>query len=145
MAEETNKIISDIFSEVNKTISVVGFAKVIQSLKILRTSRLDLTEDQLEKSKAIISLVCQEYEIKYDEIFSHKRNNDRRKAIGTCAFFIEKELAIDNYNIAFILKKLPSAISTYKSEITQLNEKHPSDIKFIQILNNIKLKLKNQK
>lgn len=143
MSGETDKIISNVFQEVNKTIAIVGFQKVIQILKNSRRTHLDITEEQIKKSNEIITIVCDEYGIDYLDFFSNKRKNDRRKAIGTCAYFIENKLGIDNCNISYLLKKSEGSISTFKKEIIQLNENHPSDLKFIEKINNIKIKLKN--
>ena len=136
MEKETNNM-SLVFTELSKTIKIVGTENLINILKNSRKNPITLTEEQIEQALKLITIVCEEFKITLDDIFDSKRKNNRRVSIGVCAFFAEKELNIDTSNISYILKKPDTSVSLYKQEILRLNPKHPSERQILEKINNI--------
>lgn len=146
MNPETQKAnnISVVLKEVGKTIETVGIERTMAVLAHIRKNPVVLTEQQFQSAKNIIEIVCDEFKITVNELYSAQRKNNRRNAIGICAYLFEKYIKIDNANSAYILKKPDDCISTYKKEMTCLNEKHPVDKTIIEKIARIELKLKSQ-
>jgi hypothetical protein len=126
-----------IFKELDKTIQIIGEEKLIEILKYTRKNPPTLNQEQIEQALELVQIVCDEFNISVSEIFESKRKNNRRIAIGVCAVVIQKELKIDNLDIAYILKKQDTLVSLYKKEILKLNSNHPSDRQFLQKIENI--------
>lgn len=141
--ETTTNNVTNIFKELNKTIEAIGTERLIEILQYSRKSVLHLTDEQIVKAELIIKLVCEEFEITFEEFISSNRKNNRRYAIGICALFFQNNIGIDNCDIAYILKKPQSITSTYKNDVLLLKESHPSDFKILQKIENIKNKLNN--
>ena len=131
MNQETNNI-TKVFSELNKTIQVIGTDKLIEILKISRENDTDLDDEVIVKSRMIIQIVCDEFAIEFDDFFSRMRKNNRRYAIGITATLLKNILKLDVADISFLLKK-----------VLELNPKHKSDIMIIQKIENINHKLNN--
>jgi chromosomal replication initiation ATPase DnaA len=142
MSQETNNI-TKVLSELNKTIQVIGTEKLIEILKISRENDTDLDDDTIIKSRMIIQIVCDEFQIKYDDFFSRMRKNNRRYAIGITTTLLKDILKLDVADISFLLKKPNNLISIYSNEVLELNPKHKSDIVIIEKIENINTKLKN--
>jgi chromosomal replication initiation ATPase DnaA len=142
MNQETNNI-TKVLSELNKTIHVIGTDKLIEILKISRENDTDLDDDTIIKSRMIIQIVCDEFQIKYDDFFSRMRKNNRRYAIGITTTLLKDILKLDVADISFLLKKPNNLISIYSNEVLELNPKHKSDIVIIEKIENINTKLKN--
>lgn len=142
MSQETNNIIK-VLSELNKTIQVIGTEKLIEILKISRENDTDLDDDTIIKSRMIIQIVCDEFQIKYDDFFSRMRKNNRRYAIGITTTLLKDILKLDVADISFLLKKPNNLISIYSNEVMELNPRHKSDIVIIEKIENINTKLKN--
>jgi len=142
MNQETNNI-TKVLSELNKTIHVIGADKLIEILKISRENDTDLDDDTIIKSRMIIQIVCDEFQIKYDDFFSRMRKNNRRYAIGITTTLLKDILKLDVADISFLLKKPNNLISIYSNEVLELNPKHKSDIVIIEKIENINTKLKN--
>jgi chromosomal replication initiation ATPase DnaA len=142
MNQETNNI-TKVLSELNKTIHVIGADKLIEILKISRENDTDLDDDTIIKSRMIIQIVCDEFQIKYDDFFSRMRKNNRRYAIGITTTLLKDILKLDVADISFLLKKPNNLISIYSNEVMELNPKHKSDIVIIEKIENINTKLKN--
>lgn len=136
MKEETNNV-SLVFKELDKTIQIIGADKLIEILKYSRKNPPTLNQEQIEQALKLVQLVCEEFNITFDDIFDMKRKNNRRISIGVCAFVIQKELKLDNSNISYILKKPDTLVSLYKQEILRLNSNHPSDRQVLQKIDNI--------
>ncbi len=136
MNQETNNV-SLVFKELDKTIQIIGADKLIEILKYSRKNPPTLNEEQIEQALKLVQLVCEEFNITFDDIFDMKRKNNRRISIGVCAFVIQKELKLDNSNISYILKKPDTLVSLYKQEILRLNSNHPSDRQVLQKIDNI--------
>lgn len=143
MNQETNNTsITKIFSELNKTLEVIGVEKLIEILKISRENDTDLDDDTIVKSRMIIQIVCDEFKIQYDDFFSRMRKNNRRYAIGITATILKDILKLDVADISFLLKKPNNLISIYSHEVMELNPRHKSDIVIIEKIQNINTKLK---
>ena len=126
----------------NKTIQVIGTEKLIEILKISRENNTDLDDETIVASRMIIQVVCDEFQIDYDDFFSRMRKNNRRYAIGITATLLKDILKLDVADISFLLKKPNNLISIYSNEVSELNPKHKSDIVIIEKIENINTKLK---
>jgi hypothetical protein len=140
MNQETNNI-TKVFSELNKTIQVIGTDKLIEILKISRENDTDLDDEVIVKSRMIIQIVCDEFSMEFNDFFSRMRKNNRRYAIGITATLLKNILKLDVADISFLLKKPNNLISIYSNEVLELNPKHKSDIMIIEKIENINHKL----
>ena len=141
MNQETNNI-GDFLLELNKTIQVIGKDKLLELLKISRDNESNLNEEIKSKSKDIIKIVCDEFNIDVDDFYSRTRKNNRRYAIGITAMILKEHLDLDIADISFLLKKPNNLVSIYCTEVYELNPKHKSDIYIIERIENINQKLK---
>jgi hypothetical protein len=137
-----NNNISMVLKEIDKTIRTVGVDRLMEILVFSRQNPIILTEHQMIYAEKIIQAVCEEFQITVEELYSLQRKNNRRNAIGICAYFFEKYAKIDNANSAYILKNPDTTISVYKKEMNCLNPKHPFDITILKKIENIEAKLK---
>jgi len=144
MAEETENICK-VFNELDLTIKVVGTEKLIEILKYHRLNNSDLNEQQINNAIEIIKAVCETLGVSVQEFFDRKRKNNRRIAIGISAFFIQKELNLNNSDISYIFKKPDELVSMYKQEIVKLSESHPQDREVLEKIKQIKEILNNKK
>lgn len=141
MTQETNNI-GEFLLELNKTIQVIGKDKLLELLKISRDNESNLNEEIKSKSKDIIKIVCDEFNIDVDDFYSRTRKNNRRYAIGITAMILKEHLDLDIADISFLLKKPNNLVSIYCTEVYELNPKHKSDIYIIERIENINQKLK---
>jgi chromosomal replication initiation ATPase DnaA len=144
MSQETNNSIANVFKEIDKTIKIIGTDRLIEILKYTRLNRVCLSDEEVKFSTVIIQMVCDEFDISIEELFSTKRKNNRRNAIGVCAVMLQDFLTLDNANISYILKKPDAIVSLYKQEILRMRPNHPVDIAILKKIDNIKTKFKNQ-
>jgi len=144
MAEETENICK-VFNELDLTIKVVGTEKLIEIFKYYRLNNSDLNEQQINNAIEIIKAVCETLNVSVEEFFDRKRKNNRRIAIGISAFFIQKELNLNNSDISYIFKKPDELVSMYKQEIVKLSESHPQDREVLEKIKQIKEILNNKK
>lgn len=135
--EQNNDSVFLVFKELDKTIQTIGVDKLIEILKYSRENPPTLNKEQIEQSFKLIQIVCDEFKISLQDIFGVKRNNNRRVAIGICAYLIQRELNLDNSNIGYILKKPDTSVSVYKQDILRLNVNHPSDKQILEKINKI--------
>lgn len=142
--ETTNaELLPNFFKELNKSIEIIGIKKLIEILRYSRKTTEHLSEEQISKVNSIIELVCDEFGITLEEFFSTSRKNNRRHAIGACALFFQNNIGMDNCDISYVLKKPESITSAYKNDILLLKSNHPIDVKILQKIENIKIKLNN--
>lgn len=132
-----------LFSELNKTIQVLGVEKLVDILKHIRKKSVEITQDQVDQSEVIIMTVCEEFAISVDEFYSHKRLNDRRYAVGVCALLLQNNVGLDNSDISFLLRKPADIVSIYKNSINLLRDVRPDDLKILKRIANINSKLKD--
>jgi hypothetical protein len=140
--DNQNKNVSVVFKELDKTIQIIGTDKLIEILKYSRKNPPTLNQEQIEQALKLVQIVCNEFNIKLEDIFDMKRKNNRRISIGVCATIIQQELSLDNSNISYILKKPDTLVSLYKQEILRLNPKHPSDRQILEKIDNINANIK---
>jgi chromosomal replication initiation ATPase DnaA len=141
MNQETNNI-SNVLLELNKTIQVIGKEKLLELLKISRENESNLTDEIKLKSKEVIKIVCDEFNIDVDDFYSRTRKNNRRYAIGITAMILKDYINLDIADISFLLKKPNNLVSIYCTEVHELNPRHKSDIYIIERIENINQKLK---
>jgi hypothetical protein len=140
--DSQNKNVSIVFKELDKTIQIIGTDKLIEILKYSRKNPPTLNQEQIEQALRLVQIVCNEFNIKLEDIFDMKRKNNRRISIGVCASVIQQELNLDNSNISYILKKPDTLVSLYKQEILRLNPRHPSDKQILEKIDNINANIK---
>ena len=140
--ENQNSHVSIVFKELDKTIQIIGTDKLIEILKYSRKNPPTLNQEQIEQALRLVQIVCNEFNIKLEDIFDMKRKNNRRISIGVCASIIQQELKLDNSNISYILKKPDTLVSLYKQEILRLNPRHPSDRQILEKIDNINANIK---
>jgi chromosomal replication initiation ATPase DnaA len=141
MNQETNNI-TNVLSEINKTIQVIGKDKLLELLKISRDNETNLNDEIKFKSQQVIKIVCDEFNIEVDDFYSRTRKNNRRYAIGITAMILKDFYNLDIADISFLLKKPNNLVSIYCTEVYELNPKHKSDIYIIERIQNINQKLK---
>jgi hypothetical protein len=140
--DNQNNNVSIVFKELDKTIQIIGTDKLIEILKYSRKNPPTLNQEQIEQALRLVQIVCNEFNIKLEDIFDMKRKNNRRISIGVCASVIQQELNLDNSNISYILKKPDTLVSLYKQEILRLNPRHPSDKQILEKIDNINANIK---
>lgn len=143
MDNQEQKTTTTLFSELNKTIQVLGVEKLVDILKHIRKKSVEITQDQVDQSEVIIMTVCEEFAISVDEFYSHKRLNDRRYAVGVCALLLQNNVGLDNSDISFLLRKPADIVSIYKNSINLLRDVRPDDLKILKRIANINSKLKD--
>jgi hypothetical protein len=143
MDNQEQKTTTTLFSELNKTIQVLGVEKLVDILKHIRKKSVEITQDQVDQSEVIIKTVCEEFSISIDEFYSHKRLNDRRYAVGVCALLLQNKVGLDNSDISFLLRKPADIVSIYKNSINLLRDVRPDDSKILKRITNINSKLKD--
>lgn len=143
MDNQEQKTTTTLFSELNKTIQVLGVEKLVDILKHIRKKSVEITQDQVDQSEVIILTVCEEFAISLDEFYSHKRLNDRRYAVGVCALLLQNKVGLDNSDISFLLRKPADIVSIYKNSINLLRDVRPDDLKILKRIANINSKLKD--
>jgi hypothetical protein len=143
MDNQEQKTTTTLFSELNKTIQVLGVEKLVDILKHIRKKSVEITQDQVDQSEVIIKTVCEEFAISIDEFYSHKRLNDRRYAVGVCALLLQNKVGLDNSDISFLLRKPADIVSIYKNSINLLRDVRPDDLKILKRIANINSKLKD--
>ena len=143
MENQEQKTTTTLFSELNKTIQVVGVEKLVDILKHIRKKSVEITQEQVDQSEVIIITVCEEFAISLDEFYSHKRLNDRRYAVGVCALLLQNKVGLDNSDISFLLRKPADIVSIYKNSINLLRDARPDDLKILKRITNINSKLKD--
>jgi len=137
MDNQEQKTTTTLFSELNKTIQVLGVEKLVDILKHIRKKSVEITQDQVDQSEVIIKTVCEEFAISIDEFYSHKRLNDRRYAVGVCALLLQNKVGLDNSDISFLLRKPADIVSIYKNSINLLRDVRPDDLKILKRIANI--------
>lgn len=137
---------TSIFAEIDLTIKAIGEAQLLEVLKIYRSTKTNITLENLNLTNEILKIVCDEFEIKVEDLFySQKKTISKKYVIGLCVFFLENNVGLSNNDISIILKKPQSNLSVYKKNIVCLKEKFPEDRKIIEKFNKINEKLKNIK
>jgi chromosomal replication initiation ATPase DnaA len=135
--------ITKMLIEVGETAKIVGVSSLTKMLKEIQKTKKDLSQQEYEKAMDIISVVCDVYEMTVSDFFSNKRKNNRRFALGSVCYILNKENNFDYQKISFITKKSFTYISILINEIKEMDIMHPFEKKILQKLEIIKLKLQN--
>ena len=146
MNQQVNNV-SKVLKELDKTIQVIGTDKLLEVLKFSRLSEKNISQEQVNRSLDIVKVVCDEFKISLNDFFANNKKTGKRISIGISAFLIQKEMALNNSDVSYILKKSDEAISLYKQEIIRLNSSHPQDKKIldkITIISETINKVKNE-
>jgi hypothetical protein len=133
--------ISNVFDEIQKTISVVGEKGFMKML-------VDVREDsqltyQNEIAKNIIQITAKEFDISVKEmLYGSLRANDKTHALGIITFILVTQHDFTLKNCSLVLNKNLTNLSRYKKNVERYDPNHPLDIERIEKLNSIKHKLK---
>jgi chromosomal replication initiation ATPase DnaA len=68
--------ISGLLKEFNNTLNVIGVERLTEILIYSRKNNIHLTEKQLVSANDIIKVVCEEFNITIDDLYSAKRKNN---------------------------------------------------------------------
>jgi chromosomal replication initiation ATPase DnaA len=132
-----DKNISKMLVELGATAEIVGVERLTQILKEIRKNEKNLTVDEYQKAMQIIEIVCTTYDITIDDFYSNKRKNNRRYALSSVFFVLNKKLNYDYEKISIITKKPFSIISILIKEISEMDKKHPFDNQILTKLDEI--------
>jgi chromosomal replication initiation ATPase DnaA len=148
MKQETNEL-SEMLVQVGVTAKAVGVQKLTEMLKDIQQKSKEITDEDYENSKYVVSVVCNQFDITVSDFYSNKRKNNRRHALGCVCFILDKYYGFDYKKIEFVIKKSFSYVSILISEIKDMNPNHPYDKKTLEKLNlaikEITNKIKNKK
>jgi chromosomal replication initiation ATPase DnaA len=132
-----DKNISKMLVELGATAEIVGVERLTQILKEIRKNEKNLTVDEYQTAMQIIEIVCTTYDITIDDFYSNKRKNNRRYALSSVFFVLNKKLNYDYEKISIITKKPFSIISILIKEISEMDKKHPFDNQILTKLDEI--------
>lgn len=141
MNQEKEKF-AKMLTEVANTTEIIGVDKLTELLKNIQKSQKEITEEEYSKANTIIKAVCDNYSISIEEFFSNKRKNNRRYAIGTVCYILNKIEKFDYEKISFVTNKPFPIISVLIKEISEMSITHPFDKKILNKLEVIKSQLK---
>jgi chromosomal replication initiation ATPase DnaA len=134
MSQENNEI-SNMLMQVGVTAKVVGVQKLTELLKDIQKNSKEITEDDYIKAKYVVEIVCKHFDITIDYFYSNKRSNNRRHALGSVCYILDKYYGFETKKIEFIIKKSFSYVSILISEIKSMSKSHPYEKKILEKLN----------
>lgn len=134
--QETEDI-SKMLNEVGVTAKIVGVNNLTQMLKNIQKIHKDINEKDYENANNVILSTCKHYDMTFDDFYSKKRKNDRRYALATVCYILNKEYKFSPEKISFVVKKSVFFISILINEIMDMNKKHPVDAKVLNKLDKI--------
>jgi hypothetical protein len=140
---QENLDISKMLKEVGSTAEIVGVAKLTEFLKDIRKTHKEITQEEYDKAKQLISIVCDEYQMTTDEFYCTLRKNNRRYALAFVFFILYKKYYFDYNKIHYVTKKSFTVISTLIKEVEEMSRTHPFEKKMLSKLDNILLKIEN--
>jgi chromosomal replication initiation ATPase DnaA len=126
MSQETQQF-TELLKQVGTTAKVVGVEKLTEILKEVKKNYKDISPEQYQISQNVIKIVCEVYEISYDDFFDNKRKNMRKYALSIVCYVLNEIYKMDYEIISFIVKKSKGLISVLISDIKQLNKNHFQD------------------
>ena len=136
MNQETEDI-SKMLNEVGVTAKIVGVSKLTEILKYIQKTHQDITEKDYENAKKVIVKTCKHYDMTFDDFYSKKRKNERRYALASVCYILNKEYNFNLDKISFLVKKSVFFVSILINEIGDMNKKHPVDLKVLTRLDKI--------
>ena len=128
--------------EVGTTVEIVGVERLTELLKDIQKIHKDITYEQHEEALKVILVTSKNYDMTFDDFFSKKRKNDRRFALGTVCFILNKKLNFDANAISLIVKKGVGFVYFLIKEIEEMDKNHPVDKKILNKIENILQELK---
>lgn len=128
--------------EVGITAEIVGVSNLTSLLKYIQKNHKEINEEDYKNAMNVIEVVCKNYNITIEDFYSNKRKNDRRYALGTVCYILNKKMNFKIISICYIVKKAHVFVYGLVKQIEELDEKHPSDRVFVKKLNNIISELK---
>ena len=126
MSQETQQF-TELLKQVGTTAKVIGVEKLTEILKEVKKNYKDISPEQYKISQNVIKIVCEVYEISYDDFFDNKRKNMRKYALSIVCYVLNEIYKMDYEIISFIVKKSKGLISVLISDIKQLNKNHFQD------------------
>lgn len=133
--------ITNVFDEIQKTISVVGEKGFMKML-------VDVREDsqltyQNEVAKNVIQITAKAFDISVKEmLYGSLRANDKTHALGIITFILVTQQNFTLKDCSLVLNKNFTNLSRYKKNVERYDPNHPLDIERIEKLNSIKHQLK---
>ena len=140
MNQEKEKF-TKMLTEVGNTAEIIGVDKLTELLKDIQKSQKEITQEEYDKAMAIIKVVCENYSISIEEFYNNKRKNNRRYAIASVCYILNKIEKFDYQKISFMTKKSFTYISILIKEISEMSITHPFDKKILTKLEEIKSQL----
>lgn len=140
MNQEKEKF-TKMLTEVGNTAEIIGVDKLTELLKDIQKSQKEITQEEYDKAMAIIKVVCENYSISIEEFYNNKRKNNRRYAIASVCYILNKTEKFDYQKISFMTKKSFAYISILIKEISEMSITHPFDKKILNKLEEIKSQL----
>ena len=129
--------ISKMLNEVGATAKIVGVNKLTEILKHIQKTHQDISEKDYENAKNVIVKTCKHYDMTFEDFYSKKRKNERRYALATVCYILNKEYKFNLDKISFVVKKSVFFVSILINEVMDMNRKHPVDIKVLTRLDKI--------
>jgi chromosomal replication initiation ATPase DnaA len=140
MNQETEDI-SKMLNEVGVTAKIVGISQLTEILKYIQKTHQDISEKDYENAKNVIVITCKHYDMTFEDFYSKKRKNERRYALATVCYILNKDYNFNLDKISFIVKKSIFFVSILINEIGDMNKKHPVDLKILNKLEKILLEI----
>lgn len=140
MNQEKEKF-TKMLTEVGNTAEIIGVDKLTELLKNIQKSKKEITQEEYDKAMVVIKVVCDNYSISIEDFFHNKRKNNRRYAIASACYILNKIEKFDYEKISFITNKSFPFISILIKEISEMSIKHPFDKKILTKLEEIKSQL----
>lgn len=133
--------ISNVFEEIQKTISAIGEKGFMKMLVDVREDSTLSYQNTITKN--VISVVAKEFEISVKELlYGSLRANDKTHALGIITYILIKDYNFNLKDCSFVLNKNYTNLSRYKKTVERYDSKHPLDLQRIEKLNSINHQLK---
>lgn len=122
----------DVFNQLLRTVEAIGNERTFELLKDAEFQEVVIDN---EDAKFVIENVGDAFDIPISEIiYGYGRKNERKYAIGFCAFYLHYGYGYNmEKDIQYFLKKDLTLCHKYSKLITKLNPKHVHDRKYIEI------------
>lgn len=121
---------SNLIDELFRTVEAIG---VDNTLKTLRQAQFQEVKFDDKRVEAVVTLVSKKTSVPaYEILFGVGRKNERKYAIGFCAFYLHSPsfFNIDMEIVTDFLKKDQNLLYKYSKLVQKLNPNHTNDKKF---------------
>ena len=133
--EETIQILEELLTSVK----IRGYKK---TLNVLKTETNKKIENLDEFDSFVIGVVSDELKIPVkDLLFSRYTRGDNKYAIGFCVYYLNERKPMGEIHKKIFVNKNKSLLTRYRQIIYNLNKSHKTDIKFLEIKNNLDSKI----